>query len=124
MSAVITPTVASVFKAAAERLVVNGHYVGDFVPNALSVPDRVLPMRDRPLSVAAAIQLAATGDPLGSSAQSRLALWLLADLVAEVKVAEDDEFDALNQLSTWEDLVPDGAVLATLRDLADGLVAA
>jgi hypothetical protein len=33
-------------------------------------------------------------------------------------VHPDDEFDAYTQLGAWEELVPDGAVVATLRDLA------
>ena len=116
-------TVAAVFAAAADRLVSNGHHVGDFVPNARSVPDSQFPMVERPLSVAAAIQMAATGRPLDTCFLSRRALWLLADHVAEVDVREDDEFDALTQLDVWEELVPDGAVIETLRDLA-GRVAA
>jgi hypothetical protein len=119
MSTMTMPsTVAAVFAAAADRLQVNGHHVGDFVPGALSVPDSQVPLASRPLSVAAAIQLESTGTPLGTCALSRWALWLLADHVAEVTVHPDDEFDAYTQLGAWEELVPDGAVVATLRDLA------
>jgi len=117
-------TVAAVFAAAADRLTLNGHYVGDFVkPSALAVPAAQLPLAERELCVAAAIQLAATGDPLRSCALSRWALWLLADHVAEVTVHPDDEFDALTQLDAWEDLVPDSAVVQTLLDLAGQVTA-
>jgi hypothetical protein len=122
---VSAPVLASVFTAAADRLAANGHHVGDFVqPSALQVPDAQLPMAERELSVAAAIQLVATGDPLRDDVLSRRALVELANHVAEVDVREGDLFDAYNQLAAWEELVPDGAVLATLRDLAEGLVSA
>jgi hypothetical protein len=119
MSTVTMPsTVAAVYAAAARRLEINGHYVGDFFPNALSVPNSMSPMCERPLNVAAAIQMAATGRPLGTCFLARRCLWLLADHVAEVTVAEDDEFDALNQLDVWEESISDADVLATLRELA------
>jgi hypothetical protein len=114
----IPSTVAAVYLAAAKRLLANGHYVGDFFPNALSVPDRMSPMSERPLNVAAAIQMAATGHPLRDCFLSRRALWLLADHVAEVDVKEGDDFDALTQLDAWEESVSDSDVMATLLDLA------
>lgn len=124
MSTMTMPaTVAAVFAAAADRLVVNGHHVGDFMPGALSVPDSQSPMVERPLSVAAAIQMAATGHPLDGCFLSRRALCLLADHVSDVKVRMDDEFDAYGQLDVWEELVPDGAVIETLRDLAGRVTA-
>jgi hypothetical protein len=117
-------TVAAVFATAADLLLVNGHHVGDFVkPSKLKVAASQLPLAERELCVAAAIQLAATGDPLRSCALSRWALWMLADHVSEVHVHPDDEFDALTQLDAWEDLVPDGAVVATLLDLAGRVTA-
>lgn len=124
MSTMTMPaTVAAVFAAAADRLVLNGHHVGDFMPGALSVPDSQYPMVERPLNVAAAIQMAATGQPLDTCFLSRRALWLLADHVAEVEVQVDDEFDSYSQLDAWEELVPDGAVIETLRDLAGRVTA-
>lgn len=117
----LAPAVADLLTAAAGRLALNGHHLGDFFPNALS--DRATPYAERPLDVSAAIQFAATGDPRSTSKLALAALWLLADHVAEVNVQPDSVVDAYGQLAKWEEQVADRDVAATLLDLAERVLA-
>lgn len=70
-------TVPAVFRAAARLIVVNGHWQGDYCPDAF---DRHVksPHAERPLSIVAALNCAATGDPHRSSPLSFAAVQVLA----------------------------------------------
>jgi hypothetical protein len=69
-----------VFRAAARLLAVNGHYQGDYCPDAFD-REMCIPHFLRPLSIVAALRCAVSGDPhaysvLADGAVSALALRL------------------------------------------------
>lgn len=128
ITAIRPATPATVIWAAAHIINVNGHHQGDYFPDAFSRTD-CRPHAERPLSVVAAVRMAATGSPRTDSMLAADTIRYLAGLLmvdGEQGPYYWDDLSMECHVAAWGDVEGRTAadVVATLLAAASERVAA
>ncbi|MFJ2675071.1 hypothetical protein [Streptomyces sp. NPDC087525] len=99
-------TVSATFRAAARVIAANGHYQGDFVPDAFD-REMCVPHFLRPMSIVAALKCAVSGDPHVTSLLADEAIAVLAlrlEVGGEVGPYWGDIFSLEEHIAAWGDV--------------------
>ncbi|MQT03120.1 hypothetical protein FF041_23905 [Streptomyces jumonjinensis] len=121
-------TVAEAFRAAARLIAANGHWQGDYVPDAFD-REMDVPHALRPMSIVAALKCAMSGDPHRDSLLADNAIAVLAarlEVGGEVGPYRTGIFDLEEHIAAWGDAPGRSveSVVAVLEAAADATVVA